>query len=312
VHKGRRGFLAAVSVVVAAVVGGLVNVLTGGTRTWLVVALTAVALAAAAALEWWRSASSGEPGRQRLRTVPAMLGAVPRTAETRRIVGLLLSRDTGSVGITTALSGAGGFGKTTAARMVATEPSVRRHFPNQVEIVLGQDVLGAALAGKINELIYLLSAEKPSFTDPQAAGQRLGQLLDRGPRTLLLIDDVWSSAQVRPFTAGGARCARLFTTRIPSVLPAGTPTVTVDQMSPPECAALLSRAVPELSRSRIVALADATGRWPLLLSLVNGALAEVVKAGGDVDASAAAILRKLAELGPKALDVAVGGWTRCR
>ena len=305
--RSRRGMVAAASVVVAATVGALVNLLTGGAHSWLLFTLAASAVGFLAAIEWWRNVSPGETLRSRLRSVPTLRDAVPRSDETQRVIRQLLAKGGGSVGITTALSGAGGFGKTTLARMVATDPAVRRRFPNQVEIVLGKDVLGANLAGKINDLIHLIAGETTSFTDPQVAGQRLGQLLDTGPGTLLLVDDVWSSAQVRPFVAGGARCALLFTTRIPSILPVGTPTVTVDQMSPAECVALLTGSVPGLSRDHATGLSEATGRWPLLLSLTNGALRAAVEAGEEANASAAGILRRLAEIGPEALDVSVGG-----
>lgn len=98
------------------------------------------------------------------------------------MVSALARRRAGLVGITTGLYGAGGFGKTTLARMACADPRVRRRFGGRVFFVtIGRDVRGsAAIAAKVNELIELLTSEDVSFTDPELAGQRLGGLFDSG------------------------------------------------------------------------------------------------------------------------------------
>ena len=125
-----------------------------------------------------------------------------------------------TVGITTGLYGAGGFGKTTLAQMVCADRRVRRRFGGRVYLVtVGRDVRGAAaVAAKVNDVIKLVAGEDATFTDPQLAGRRLGSLLDAGPRRLLVLDDVWEPEQLAPFTEGGKRCARLVTTRVPELL----------------------------------------------------------------------------------------------
>jgi hypothetical protein len=61
-----------------------------------------------------------------------------------------------------------------------------------------QEVHGADLAERINDLAVTLGGQRPAISDPDVAGAELGRLLeDRGP-VLLVIDDVWNPAQLRP------------------------------------------------------------------------------------------------------------------
>ena len=68
-----------------------------------------------------------------------------------------------SVGITTGLYGAGGFGKTTLARVVCADARVRRRFRGGVYLVtVGRDVRGAAaVAAKVNDVIKLVAGRMP-------------------------------------------------------------------------------------------------------------------------------------------------------
>ena len=167
-----------------------------------------------------------------------------RPAELAAVVKALVGGRAGTVGITTGLYGAGGFGKTTLARMVCADRRVRRRFGGRVYLVtVGRDVRGAAaVAAKVNDVIKLVAGEDATFTDPQLAGRRLGSLLDAGPRRLLVLDDVWEPEQLAPFAEGGKRCARLVTTRVPELLAGRGTAVRVDQMSPEQARALLTRA----------------------------------------------------------------------
>src|SRR5205823_13074625 len=89
------------------------------------------------------------------------------------------------------------------------------------------------------DLIYMLNQEPPHFTDIDAAGARLAELLaDRD--ILLVVDDVWNAAHLKPFLHGGTRCARLITTRNEEVLPTNAQSLVVDAMHPGEAVQLLS------------------------------------------------------------------------
>ncbi|MGW1996107.1 hypothetical protein [Embleya sp. NPDC001921] len=90
----------------------------------------------------------------------------------------------GTVGITTGLHGAGGFGKTTPARVVCADHRVGRRFRGRVyTVTIGRDVRGrAAIAAKIAEATRLITGDLTPFDDPQLAGAHLGRLLDRWGR----------------------------------------------------------------------------------------------------------------------------------
>ncbi|HEY2762970.1 MAG TPA: hypothetical protein VGJ13_03005 [Pseudonocardiaceae bacterium] len=87
-------------------------------------------------------------------------------------------------------------------------------------MTVGQEIHGADLAEKINDLACALCGQRPAISDPDAAGAELGRLLDEREPVLLVVDDVWDDRQLRPFRFGGRACTRLVTTRIPGLLPA--------------------------------------------------------------------------------------------
>jgi NB-ARC domain len=58
----------------------------------------------------------------------------------------------------------------------------------------------------------------PAFTSLEQAGQALAWALSGGGRTLLVVDDVWTAAQLQPFLAAGEPVRLLVTTRRPAVL----------------------------------------------------------------------------------------------
>ena len=271
----------------AAVVGGLAAVVGAAAAVWAVVPRpSTVPLPPELRLEDW---------------------VVGRPAELAAVVRALAGGRAGTVGITTGLYGAGGFGKTTLARMACADRRVRRRFSGRVYVVtVGRDVRGpAAVAAKVNEVIKLVFDVDAAFADPQLAGARLGSLLDAGPPRLLVLDDVWEAGQLAPFTMGGKMCARLVTTRVPELLAGRSTAVRVDQMTGEQARALLTAGLPPLDEAVVAGLLAVTGRWPLLLRLVNKILADYAQVTADaqaVSAQAAVLLGQLAAGGPEVVD----------
>ena len=233
---------------------------------------------------------------------------VGRPAELAAAVKALVGERAETVGITTGLYGAGGFGKTTLARMVCADRRVRRRFAGRVYLVtVGRDTrAAAAVVAKVNDVIKLVFDEDATFTDPQLAGQRLGSLLASGQRRLLVLDDVWETGQLAPFIEGGMNCARLVTTRVPELLARQGTAVQVDQMSPEQAHTLLTAGLPPLDETVAAGLLEVTGRWPLLLRLVNKILADYAGLAPDVSAKGTVLVERLRERGPAVVDDLLG------
>jgi hypothetical protein len=137
----------------------------------------------------------------------------------------------------------------------------------------------------------------------------LAALLAEGPRRLLVIDDVWTDEQLAAFPVAG-RCARLVTTRFTS-LGEGSEVarVRVDEMSEPQAMALLGAGLSPLPRTVSEALLRETGRWPLLLRLVNKVLLDQARFASDEASAGTAVgdmLRRLRKDGKLQMDQLTG------
>ena len=177
-----------------------------------------------------------------------------------QLTGLVGSR----VAVTAAVHGAGGFGKTTLVRQVCADPRVRQHFRDGVWTTIGERVTGAALAEKVNGVYQLLTGDRPTFTDPDEAGQHLGALLEQRVNVLLVVDDVWDAEALAPFLQGGVdTCTRLITTRRMSVLESALrqEPLRVDQMTADQAHALLARDLSAVDGYDLSPLIELTGRW---------------------------------------------------
>jgi hypothetical protein len=273
----------------------------------LAAAVLTVSVAACGALLVWLQGRTDDPAPPSAPPVPSWV--VDRPKEIDAVVsGLCQDRGGATVAITTALHGAGGFGKTTLATLVCADERVRRHFRGRVYLVtIGRDVRDSAqIAGKVNETIRFITGEASDFTDPHRAGEHLGRLLDQRRRLLLVIDDVWEPGQLTPFLIGGRDCARVVTTRRPTTLPGTAEKVRVDSMSPEQSRAVLTWELPPVAPALVGALLKATGRWPLLLRLVNRVLADEATTGVSVDLAARQVLDRLLAEGPVGVDELTG------
>jgi WD40 repeat protein len=224
---------------------------------------------------------------------------VERPAEYDALKNLLLRADRGGpVAITTALAGAGGFGKTTLAAALCHDEDIVESFDDGILwVTLGQtpEVLGTLLTA-----YAALTGERPGFASAADAAFQLGQKLEER-MCLLVIDDVWDAAHLRPFLRGGKSCARLFTTRDASIA-AEASSVQVDEMRDAEAVAMLVKRVPSLDPGAARELARRLGEWPLALELAAAMMRGRVSMGDSAGHAAARLLTIIEKKGVEAMQ----------
>ena len=239
---------------------------------------------------------SGTTGR--IYNVPRLpTGFVPRPAVSSAIVEALTRGNTLTRGVNTLIQGAGGFGKTTLALEACHDASVVEAFPDGILWTS----LGSTpnLTSILSDLHALATGSPPTVTNDEQVRLALGTAL-RGRRCLLVVDDVWTAAQLKVFlNLDGPRL--LVTTRVRTLLDqTGQPDwaeVAVGEMAADEASALLGRGMP-LDASEVAGfqqLATRLGGWPLLLELVGARIAEEQKRRGRSPAEAAAVINTLLE-----------------
>ncbi|MBF0612027.1 MAG: hypothetical protein HQL55_12975 [Magnetococcales bacterium] len=213
--------------------------------------------------------SPSQPFRIPMMANPMPHGFVERSKEFAALKTALLVTDGSQVAISTALVGAGGFGKTWLATAICHDKEIQKRFNAGILwVTLGekpQDLLS-----KIGALIYALAHESPPFS-MDVARIRFNQLLEK-QYILLVVDDVWRPEDLEPFLhGGGGTVQRLITTRMKHILPQQVTPVTVDRMENDEALATLTAGLmPTLKDySHLTHLAKTLGHWPLLLALAN-------------------------------------------
>jgi WD40 repeat protein len=231
----------------------------------------------------WHTIAGGAPMHARAPTRPSGVpfmapdpptGFVERPQEMALLKAKLLDCRGGAVALTAALRGAGGFGKSALASRLCHDPDVQRAFVDGIlHVELGEkpDNLGTRIA----DLVEVLTGERSGLQTLGALSAKLAEALGER-RYLLVIDDVWRSADLRPFLQGGPNTTRLITTRLDHVLPPDAYRVAVDAMQGGEAVALLAQGIParewQPERPALQRLAARLGEWPLLLTLVNAFL----------------------------------------
>jgi WD40 repeat protein len=223
---------------------------------------------------------------------------VERPTEYAELKNLLLTPDCCQpVAITTALAGAGGFGKTTLAAALCHDEDIIENFDDGILwVTLGQtpDVLRSLLT-----TYAALTGERPGFAGVEDAAFQLGQKLEE--RTcLVVIDDVWDAAHLRPFLRGGKSAARLFTTRDARIASEASP-VSVDEMREEEALRMLTQGVANLEAAEAGQLARRLGEWPLALELAAAMMRERVSQGDSAAHAAGRLLEIIERKGVRAL-----------
>jgi len=134
------------------------------------------------------------------------IGFVQRPKQFEALRGLLLEGERkDSVAITTALTGAGGFGKATLAAALCHDEDIIEAFDDGILwTTLGET---PDLTGALAKLHAGLTGERPAFKDGEDAATSLAERLE-GKNCLVVIHDVWDRAHLEPFLRGGPGCAR--------------------------------------------------------------------------------------------------------
>src|SRR6516165_2393491 len=262
--------------------------------------------------ERWRQLIRVLDGPGEVRRVPWMRDQlpdefVPRPAEYDLLKHAVLSAGPEkAVALTTALSGAGGYGKTVLANYLCHDPDVRFEFTDGIlRVDIGKE--RDDVTGLVIDLIEKIDpdAKRPGFQDVVTASAHLAELIGEA-RILLVIDDVWREAQLRPFLRGGPNCVRLVTTRLPHVLPASYIPIAIDEMRGEEALSLISVKLPEantsIARRRLTALAGRLGNWAQMLSIANGWIRGRVSLRETVGDAIAKFERRLSARGLTAFD----------
>ena len=233
---------------------------------------------------------------------------VDRPAEIGVIVrALCRRRGPSTVGVTTAVHGAGGFGKSTVAKMVRADLRVLRRFGGRVYwVTLGRDSRRGGLVEKVNDLVRQIDPAKAQpFADVGQAADHLATVLAAGPRRLVILDDVWFDDQLTAFPVAG-RCTRLVTTRVVSLIATAGVAVRVDQMSVGQARAVLVADLPPLPTRVIDGLIGEAGRWPLLLRLINKILVDQCRLRTDTAVVAEELRQRLSRDGALQVDALTG------
>ncbi len=259
-------------------------------------------------VETWPSASLGVRDRRRLSSgalcAPALEPyMVDRSPDLDALISLLAdAAGPTAASRVVAVVGPGGFGKTTLATQACHDPRVTGLFPEILWVETGEHCTPARVVQLASDLCVHLEGERPPFSDAEQAGFHLARVLaDR--RVLIVIDNVWSAADLAPFLLGGPNDVRLVTTRNARVCPADALQIRLGPMSAGEVRELLHKIVPALRLEDMVNLAELCNGWPLLASVVGSNLGQDVAAGARPDQAASEASRALDTIGPSAFDV---------
>jgi WD40 repeat protein/DNA-binding XRE family transcriptional regulator len=245
------------------------------------------------------------PGGARVLAPPPPPGVVARAEMVDRLVDRLLppaSSDAGPTGEVVAVCGPGGFGKTTVASLVCADPRVADTFAEVLWIETGEHCAPARLTGLVSDLCRHLGEPGVPFDDPEQAGFHLASVLS-GRSVLLVVDNVWSAADLGPFLAGAAGGALLVTSRNARTCPAHAQVLRVDPMAIQQTEQLLTHSLPDGSNPQLRGLARRCGGWPLLAAVVGSSLRQDVESGTSLQVAAAAAASALDTVGPGAFDV---------
>jgi WD40 repeat protein len=218
----------------------------------------------------------------RYRTTPAHYISVPPTVANyidrpeavRALRDTLFAADGHRAIALTALEGMGGIGKTVLAQALFKDEVVRDAFPDGlVWITVGREPTHD-LAASLRQIAHALGAP----ADESVAPETLYRTAIADKAALIVIDDIWSKADLDPFLAESPRSRFLFTTRDAAIARfTGAREHRVDLLDEPQSRELLALWAGSLAPAADDILRECGG-LPGALSTVGALLREATPA----------------------------------
>lgn len=227
-------------------------------------------------------------------------GFVERPDEFDRVRRLLIDSTGGDIlPKTVVIHGPGGFGKTTLAIAVCRDDEVNETFFDGILwVTIGEQPAGFE---SLSELYAALTGERPGFVNQEDVivelARRTGDV-----HCLVVIDDVWNTAHLRPLLRATKGWTRLVTTRDFEIA-VGVQAVEIDEMSTSQAVEMLTAGVNYSGNVMpFYRMAEGMGRWPLMLELVRGALRSRMARGDQLERAIKYLESRFEQLGVRAFD----------
>ena len=185
-------------------------------------------------------------------------------------------------GVTVTLTGSGGFGKTTAAKLLCHHCKVKEQFSDGfVFIELGPQPDDSSI--KLRGIYNLLTDEQCDISVVEPKIRHLTR--EHYHNLLVIIDDVWQHEDAEPLVKAFSNCKIILTTRMNDIeqyIPSQE-LIFIGSMERNEAISLLTSGIAgnskplEESLTLLDELAQDVYLWPLILSLIRGQLFHYVK-----------------------------------
>jgi WD40 repeat protein len=116
----------------------------------------------------------------------------------------------------TAVAGMGGIGKTVLAKALTDDPVVRRAFPDGIVWITAGKERKRDFIDEMREVAKALGDDPGKYENELACRNQYRTTI-ANKAALIVVDDVWSTADIEPLLAESARSRFLFTTRDQSI-----------------------------------------------------------------------------------------------